>query len=292
MTERQTPAIVLTVREYGEADLLVTFITPGQGRLTGIAKHARKSRRRFAHCLEPLSRVVFFLSPRTGRDLEFLQKGELVQSFPSLRRDLPRLGAAAVLSEVAGLLAGPPEAIGEIFASLEAALALLDQGLPPDSMLPAFLLRLLTLGGYGPRLGQCLKCGQEPAPPLWFSVPRGGVLCGACRPGGARSLAPSEPGDLEAVAPGPGDAAGETLPPPFPPAPAGSKPGCLQGLPVPSFGTGPQILVLLGEGDRKGTYLTAIWRDDLDEDLKLLPLPISDLSHLRHSGWWRFLCCS
>ena len=41
MTERQTPAIVLTVRDYGEADLLVTFITPGQGRLTGIAKHAK-----------------------------------------------------------------------------------------------------------------------------------------------------------------------------------------------------------------------------------------------------------
>ena len=190
MTERQTPAIVLTVREYGEADLLVTFITPGQGRLTGIAKHARKSRRRFAHCLEPLSRVVFFLSPRPGRDLEFLQKGELVKSFSSLRRDLPRLGAAAVLSEVAGLLAGPPEAIGEIFASLEAALELLDQGLPPDSLLPAFLLRLLTLGGYGPRLGQCLNCGQEPAPPLWFSVPRGGVLCGACRQGAPGPLLP------------------------------------------------------------------------------------------------------
>ena len=190
MTERQTPAIVLTVREYGEADLLVTFITPGQGRLTGIAKHARKSRRRFAHCLEPLSRVVFFLSPRPGRDLEFLQKGELVKSFPSLRRDLPRLGAAAVLAEVAGLLAGPPEAIGEIFASLEEALELLDQGLPPDSLLPAFLLRLLTLGGYGPRLGHCLKCGREPAPPLWFSITQGGVLCGACRPGAPGPLLP------------------------------------------------------------------------------------------------------
>jgi DNA repair protein RecO (recombination protein O) len=194
MTERQTPAIVLTVRDYGEADLLVTFITPEEGRLTGIAKHGRKSRRRFAHCLEPLSRVVFYFSPRPGRDLEFLQKGELVRSFPSLRRDLPRLGAAAVLAEVAGLLAGPPEAIGEIFATLEEALNLLDQGLPPDSMLPAFLLRLLTLGGYGPRLVQCLRCGQEPAPPLYFSSPQGGVLCGGCRAGMAGPLLPLNPG--------------------------------------------------------------------------------------------------
>ncbi len=194
MTERQTPAIVLTVREYGEADLLVTFLTPGEGRLTGLAKHARKSRRRFAHCLEPLSRVVFFLAARPGRDLEFLQKGELVRSYPALRRDLPRLGAAAVLAEVAGLLAGPPEATAEIFASLEEALKLLDQGLDPDSLLPAFLLRLLTLGGYGPRLAACLKCGREPEPPLWFSVARGGVRCGSCRVGAPGPLLPLSSG--------------------------------------------------------------------------------------------------
>ena len=98
MTERMTPAIVLTVRDYGEADLVVTFITPGQGRLTGLAKHAKKSQRRFAHCLEPLSRVTLFLSSRARGDLEFLQRGELVRAFASLRRDLPRLGAAAVLA--------------------------------------------------------------------------------------------------------------------------------------------------------------------------------------------------
>ncbi len=195
MSEPQTPAIVLTVREYGEADLLVTFLTPGQGRLTGIAKHARKSRRRFAHCLEPLSRVVFFLSSRHRQDLEFLQKGELLRSFPLLRRDLPRLGAAAVLAEAAGWLSGPPEAIGEIFATLEAALDLLNQGdTPPDSLLPAFLLRLLTLGGYGPRLDRCPGCGREPAPPLNFSIPRGGVLCGACRRGAPGPLLPMSPG--------------------------------------------------------------------------------------------------
>jgi len=194
MSSRQTPAIILTVREYGEADLLVTFLTPEQGPLTGIAKHARKSRRRFAHCLEPLSRVLLFLAPRPGRDLEFVQKGELVQSFPSLRRDLKRLGAAAVLAEVAGLLAGPPEAYQEIFAALEEALALLEQGLPPDSLLPAFLLHLLGGGGYRPRLQRCAMCGAEPAAPLNFSLPRGGVVCGACRQAAPGPLLPLSPG--------------------------------------------------------------------------------------------------
>jgi DNA repair protein RecO (recombination protein O) len=172
----------------------VNFLTTGYGPLTVFGKHARKSRRRFAHCLEPLSRVVFVLSHRAGRDLEFLQKGELIQSFPSLRRDLKRLGAAAVLAEVAGLLAGPPEAYQEIFAALEEALGLLDQGSPPDSLLPAFLLHLLGLGGYRPRLHHCGVCGQEPAPPLSFSLPRGGLFCGTCKGEAPGPLLPISPG--------------------------------------------------------------------------------------------------
>jgi DNA repair protein RecO (recombination protein O) len=196
MTDRQTPAIVLTVRPYGEADLVVSFLTPAHGRLTGLAKHAKKSRRRFAHCLEPLSRVNLFLSPRPPRrgDLEFLQQGELVKSFPTLRRDLKRLAAAAVLAELAGELAGPPEAYGDIFTTLEEALNLLEEGLPPESLLPVFLLRLLGLGGYRPRLAECLHCGKEPEPPLNFSIPRGGVLCGACSQGAPGPLLPLNPG--------------------------------------------------------------------------------------------------
>lgn len=194
MAHRQTPAIILSVREYGEADLLVTFLSPTQGRVTGMAKHARKSRRRFVHCLEPLSRVELFLSPHAGKDLEFIQRGDLVRSFPALRRDLPRLGAAAVLAELAGLLAGPPEAYAEIFATLEAALGLLESGQPPDSLLPAFLLRLLDLGGYGPQLRSCRGCQQEPVAPLYFSVPRGGVLCGACSRGAPGVVLPLSPG--------------------------------------------------------------------------------------------------
>jgi DNA repair protein RecO (recombination protein O) len=179
MAEFKTPAIVLKVRDYGEADRLVTFLTPGRGRLTGIAKHAKKSRRRFANCLEPLNQVTFFLSPRAG-ELEFIQRGELVKSYPGLRRDLPRLGAASVLAELAGELAAPPEATAEMFATLEEALDRLEAGDPADSLLPPFLLHLLRLGGYGPRWDYCLICGREPGVPIFFSIPRGGVVCGPC----------------------------------------------------------------------------------------------------------------
>ena len=194
MPSQETPAIIISVRDYGEADRLVTFLTPERGRLSGVAKHARQSKKRFANCLEPLSRVTLFLSARARGDLEFLEKGEAVRSFPALRRDLARLGAASLLAELAAEMASPPEATAAIFATLETALTILDGGGPPDSLLPAVLLHLLKLGGYGLSLHHCRVCGQEPQPPLLISLAKGGVVCGACArsaPGPATSAHPS-----------------------------------------------------------------------------------------------------
>jgi DNA repair protein RecO (recombination protein O) len=194
MTARQTPAIVLQIRDYGEADRLVNFLTPEGGRVSGIAKHAKKSRRRFANCLEPLNRVILHLSPRARGDLEFLQQAELVNSFPNLRRDLRRLAAAALLAELAGELSTPPETTNAIFITLNQALEHLDAGADPDSLLAPFMLHLLQLGGYGPRWERCRECGQEPSSPIYFSIPKGGVVCGACSRAAAGPLLPLNPG--------------------------------------------------------------------------------------------------
>jgi DNA repair protein RecO len=80
-------------------------------------------------------------------------------------------------------MASPPEATAGVFTTLETALSLLDEGGPPDSLLPVFLLRLLKLGGYGLSLHLCRACGQEPRSPLIVSLPQGGIFCGACARG-------------------------------------------------------------------------------------------------------------
>jgi|UniRef100_A0A7V6DQY0 DNA repair protein RecO (recombination protein O) len=194
MPSVETQAIIISVKDYGEADRLVTFLTPERGRLTGIAKHARRSKKRFANCLEPLSRVTLFLSDRSRGNLEFLEKGEAGRSFPALRRDLARLGAAALLGELAAEMASPPEATSAIFAALETAFTLLNEGAPPDSLLPGFLLHLLKLGGYGLSLHCCQVCGQEPQPPILVSLSQGGILCGACPRGGSGPQVSLNPG--------------------------------------------------------------------------------------------------
>jgi len=130
--------------------------------------------------LEPFSRVSLIYTERPNRDLGLIDSCELVSSYPGLRQELHRLGVAACLSELAGEIVGTQDHVGEIFAALECALNLLDQGLPPESLLCSFLVRFLALAGYGPRWQVCLVCQQVPAGPLWFNIEQGGVICGSC----------------------------------------------------------------------------------------------------------------
>ncbi|MFP3867882.1 MAG: DNA repair protein RecO [Desulfobacteraceae bacterium] len=181
MPARKTPAIVIRSRDYGEADRIVTFLSPEVGRLTALAKGARKSKRRFLNSLESFSRVNLIYTERRNRDLGWVDSCELVNFYPELRQDLNRLGVAACLSELAGEIVGTQENVPEIFAALEFALNRLDQGLPPESLLCSFLIRLLALAGYGPHWQACLICQQTPQGPLWFDIDRGGIVCASCR---------------------------------------------------------------------------------------------------------------
>src|SRR5438552_3787006 len=51
---KQSEAIVLRTYPLREADLLVTLFTRAEGKLRGVAKSAKKSKRRFGGSLEPL----------------------------------------------------------------------------------------------------------------------------------------------------------------------------------------------------------------------------------------------
>ena len=194
MPAQRTPAIVIRSRDYGEADRIVTFLSPEAGRLTGLAKGARKSKRRFLNSLEPFSRVTLIYTERPNRDLGRIDSCELVNAYPRLREDLNRLAVASCLTELAGEIIGAQENVGAIFSTLDYALSQLDQGLPSESLLCSFLIRLLSLAGYGPRWDACLVCQQVPAGPLWFSVAQGGIICEKCAGKTPGRLYPLKPG--------------------------------------------------------------------------------------------------
>jgi len=70
--ETTTPAIVVRARVFGESDKIVTFLTRDLGKVAGIAKGAKNSKRRFVNVLEPFTHVNVRLRQRPSSDLAFI----------------------------------------------------------------------------------------------------------------------------------------------------------------------------------------------------------------------------
>jgi len=196
MWTRRSEAIILRTRDHGESDRLVTFLASGQGKLTGIAKGARRSKKRFVHSLEPLSLVTMTYVERTSTALVRIDASSLKNAFTALRQDLTRLGYASLGCELVLELAPEREADPALFALLSQYLHRLEAGDDPETLALLFEARILTLSGFGPNLQRCARCGQEPAPPgPWsFSVSLGLLLCPAHRSGDA--VSPLSPGTI------------------------------------------------------------------------------------------------
>lgn len=176
-----SPAIVLRHVDYGEADRVVTVLTPDHGRLKGFARGARKSRRRFGPALEPFAEVRLCWAARPGGELVSVREAELVTLRVGLRRDLETLALAGYGCELTETLYDEAVGFAEAFGLLRAFLDHLDAAGASAEARLLLELRLLTLAGIVPHLQHCSEChGPLPDGPVGFSAARGGSLCPAC----------------------------------------------------------------------------------------------------------------
>src|SRR4029077_6111032 len=80
MALKESEAIVLRTYPLREADLLVTLFTRAEGKVRGVARSAKKSKRRFGGALEPLTYVRAFYDVKERQDLARLDACEVLAS--------------------------------------------------------------------------------------------------------------------------------------------------------------------------------------------------------------------
>jgi DNA repair protein RecO (recombination protein O) len=184
-TRHQAEAIVLHGLDYGESDRIVTFYTSEFGKIKGIAKGARRSRKRFANTLELFCccRILF---SRRGRDsLALIEDSRVENHFVMIRDDLEKTLIAAYLVELVDQFTLEGKKGSDLFQLLKEFLTLIDQGRAPEALVRFFEIRLLKHAGYEPVLDRCLTCQQpvERMEDCRFSVRAGGLRCRTCQNG-------------------------------------------------------------------------------------------------------------
>jgi len=197
MPEHKTRALVLELSDFGDIDRIVTFYTSDFGKVKGIAKGAKKSRKRFGAAMDLFSYVFLSFFTKETSGLARINHCQLLQNFSAIQQDIIRIGFGSYIAELIKEMTAEGVSNQELFNTLINFFSLLDNFPPKEDYLRIFEIRLLVTLGYRPCLNRCVSCKGElkKSESLWFSVSQGGVVCASCI-SGKRDLYPVSLGTL------------------------------------------------------------------------------------------------
>ena len=180
-----TEAIVIRSIHYGESDKIVTFFTKDFGKMKGIAKGARRSRKRFQNALDLFSHLRLIFFDKEGMGLVRAETCDILHTFPNIREDLKKIFYGNYYLELVNEMAGEREKNIKAFTLLLYFLSTLDTMEPQEEQLRMFEIRMLSLFGYQPNLRKCALCKKDwedlkESPFVFFSFEKGGLICERC----------------------------------------------------------------------------------------------------------------
>jgi DNA repair protein RecO (recombination protein O) len=202
---RRTEGIVLRTFPFGEADLIVTFLTPDFGLIKVFAKSPRKIKSRFGSSLEPLtcSRVSFW--GKEDAALPRLTQSDIMHSFQTIRNNLHVFLKVSEIMELTVTLVPEKDINEKIYTLLYNTLSAIEHNIAGcsgnsfsrkgsgedlqgeqkihhsiDFLVSHYKVKFLKYAGFAPKLDACGRCGEEG---FCFYVSQGSVLCESCAKG-------------------------------------------------------------------------------------------------------------
>ncbi|MFH1154191.1 MAG: DNA repair protein RecO [Pseudomonadota bacterium] len=187
MTGFSTDGILLRKTEYGDYDLILTFFTLSMGRISVIAKNAKKSIRRFAGALDMFS-VMNIQCSRQKRlnALPVLCSVDLDNPFARIRTNAVKTSYASYWVELVNSWMEEGKEQSDLYDLLLFVLDGLNSGSVSQEILSLlFQIRFMNISGFSPRLDQCGIC-EKPLDDInqntvSFSCAEGKLVCDRCR---------------------------------------------------------------------------------------------------------------
>ena len=182
----RTEGIVLRRKDFGESDRILVLFTRKMGRVSVIAKGARKPSSKISGHLELFMRSSFLIS--RGRNLHILTQAEMIDDFEPLRKDLSGIGTGSYVVELVDAVTYEEGSNVKLYNLLVSTLDSLSAGENPGIIIRYYELHLLDLVGFRPELFVCVDCGKKTIEQDQFiSGELGGTVCPECALGAKRA---------------------------------------------------------------------------------------------------------
>jgi DNA repair protein RecO (recombination protein O) len=165
MKRLNTKAIVLARTDYGEADRILTLLTPDQGKVKGIAKGVRKSKSKMAGGIElfSVSEVSYIIGKS---EINTIISTRLVKHYGNIVKDIDRTNLAYEIIKITNKATEdhPEEAYFKLLKDVFEALD--DDSINATLINLWFNAQLLKISGHAPNLktdkeGNTLREGKK-----------------------------------------------------------------------------------------------------------------------------------
>ncbi|HXC93186.1 MAG TPA: DNA repair protein RecO [Geobacteraceae bacterium] len=173
-------AIVIGLMDFREADRIVSLFTKEHGRMSGLARGARRSVKRFGGSLELFARLSVNFAQ--GDSLVPIRDVDALTIYPGIRSSFEGIAHAGYACELVSLLAPERLANDRLFRLLTAYLDHLDNSPATASGRHFFEINLLNILGYRPPLDSCAGCGSDlvRGGGFWSGCHEDGIYCRSC----------------------------------------------------------------------------------------------------------------
>jgi DNA repair protein RecO (recombination protein O) len=182
-SSHKTTAIILNSLDYGESDRILTVYTTDFGKLKGIAKGARRSKKRFPNALEPFSLAYIVFSKKERDTLVLIESCDIIKHHTGIRENLDKTLISSYLLELTDKFTREGKKDTVLFQLLQNFLNMIDTGNHSgEELLRFFEIRLLKLSGYEPIFDHCMHCKKPVShEELYRFIPsKGGIKCKTC----------------------------------------------------------------------------------------------------------------
>lgn len=171
--------MVLKTADFKESDKLVWLYTEKLGKISAIAKGAKRSKSKFLSLTLPFcygDYVVF-----KGKNLYTISEGEVIQSFQNLLRDLDTLTYSSYLCELIDISMIEEESNHDLFKEFVSVFYLIKgEAGDIETLVYAFEIKLLAATGYGLNLEFCTHCKKRIATSNFIDIQSLGGVCKEC----------------------------------------------------------------------------------------------------------------
>ncbi len=192
-----TTGLVLRQVKVGEADRILTLLTPDLGVITASAKGSLRLKNKLFSATGMFCYSEFTLT--SGRSHYFVDSAQVKKVFHGISGSVEGMALATYLAEIALTLSpAPPESETQLRLLLNSLYMIGEKRLPLRQIKVIYELRTMSRSGYQPDLLACCGCGKYEGGEFYLDPVEGTLLCGDCAEK-ARHIPNLDPGALYAL---------------------------------------------------------------------------------------------